>query len=174
MIVRTGVARSRLPTFAFLGYALLSTTAAVSFAGPRGTHGHSPTGNPVTAVDSVEVTVYKSPSCGCCKRWAEHLGRHGFRVLAKDTSDVSAVKATLGVPANLHSCHTAVVHGYVIEGHVPADVIERLLRERPKIAGLAVPGMPAGSPGMETRGAADQYEVLAFTREGSSSVYEKR
>ncbi len=105
----------------------------------------------------------------------EHLRRHGFRVVTKDTTDLASVKADRGVPASLSSCHTAVVDGYVIEGHVPADVIQRLLRERPDVAGLAVAGMPIGSPGMEIEGApAQRYNVLAFERDGTSRVYERR
>ncbi len=137
-------------------------------------HSHSHPGNDAAIIDSTEVTVYKSPTCGCCRRWVDYMVRHGFRVIVKDTSDVAAVKTTLGVPANLHSCHTAVAGGYVIEGHVPADVVLRLLRERPDVAGLAVAGMPAGSPGMETGGPAEQYDVIAFSRDGTAQLYEKK
>ena len=91
-----------------------------------------------------------------------------------DTDDLTPVKGKYGVPPSLRSCHTGIVEGYVIEGHVPADLIDRVLRERPKIAGLAVPGMPAGSPGMETPGKADRYQVLAFDRSGRSTVFASR
>ena len=107
------------------------------------------------------VTVYKNPSCGCCNKWVEHLKHNGFQVKVDNQPDVTARKRKLGVPERLFSCHTAEVGGYVIEGHVPADDIKRLLTETPDYTGLAVPGMPQGSPGMET-GRIDSYDVLAF------------
>lgn len=119
-----------------------------------------------------EITVYKSPSCRCCTGWVEHLRKHGFRVTVKDTDDMDAVKSALGVPKNLTSCHTAVVGKYVIEGHVPAEDIRRLLAKKPKVAGLAVPGMPAGSPGMEV-GYSDKYDVIAFAAGRKTSVFSR-
>jgi hypothetical protein len=105
----------------------------------------------------------------------DHLRKSGFAIDPHDTSDVGAIKRKHGVPAALESCHTALVDGYVIEGHVPADVIDRLLRERPKIAGLAVPGMPLGSPGMEAPGQkAQPYDVIAFDGRGTTRVYLRR
>jgi hypothetical protein len=129
-------------------------------------------GEPAGAVDGAFV-VYKSPTCGCCNAWIEHLRERGYEVDPVDVvgyDDLSARKSEAGVPADLESCHTAMVDGYSIEGHVPADVIERLLRERPDIRGLAVPGMPVGSPGMEGPGAVP-YEVIAFGEDGARSVY---
>ena len=122
---------------------------------------------------AVEITVFKSPTCGCCKEWVDHLRKHAFTVVSKDTSDVSSVKRTAGVPSDLYSCHTAFVNGYVVEGHVPAGDIQRMLKDRPKIAGIAVAGMPAGSPGMEVGSRKDPYSVMAFRRDGSSSVFAK-
>lgn len=116
------------------------------------------------------VLVYKTESCGCCNAWVDHLRAAGFTVDARDVVDLMSIKRDAGVPASHASCHTALVDGYVVEGHVPADQIERLLAERPEVAGLAVPGMPVGSPGMEGPGAGP-YQVLAFDRQGSSSVY---
>ena len=116
------------------------------------------------------ITVYKDPDCGCCKAWVEYLGNHGYRVVTKDTRDMNAIKQNVGVPASLTSCHTALVGGYIIEGHVPAEDIARLLKQKPKIAGLAVPGMPAGSPGMPSAQPV-HYKVIAFTRSGSTSVF---
>lgn len=107
------------------------------------------------------VTVHKDPSCGCCDGWVAHLRLAGFRATVAEGSDVYAVKYRLGVPEELASCHTATVGGYTIEGHVPAHAIRRLLAERPAISGLAVPGMPTGSPGMEG-GAPEAYDVVAF------------
>ena len=120
------------------------------------------------------MEVYKTPTCGCCGKWVEHVKTAGFTPAVHELADLSDVKTKAGVPANLQSCHTALVAGYVIEGHVPADVIQQLLRERPKIAGLAVPGMPIGSPGMEQGARVDPYEVIAFTEDGKTSTYAKR
>ncbi len=120
------------------------------------------------------IQVYKSPTCGCCKAWVEHIRAAGFQTEVFDVSDsdLQDRKAKLGVGPKLASCHTAVVNGYVIEGHVPAADIERLLREKPAIAGLAAPGMPVGSPGMEMpNGRADKYDVVAFTKAGTTRVF---
>jgi hypothetical protein len=116
---------------------------------------------PVQAAARPKVVVSRDPSCGCCGAWAEHLRRAGFPVEIVETANVNAVKQRLGVPTDLASCHTAEVQGYVIEGHVPASAILRLLEERPQAIGLAVPGMPIGSPGMEG-GRPETYEVLLF------------
>ena len=118
-----------------------------------------------------QVSVYKNRSCGCCGEWMKHLRANGFRVQAQDVDDVSPLKRKLGVPQGLWSCHTALVGGYVIEGHVPAADIKRLLRERPKVTGLAVPGMPLGAPGME-QGAAQPYATIAFDPRGNR-VFER-
>ena len=110
-----------------------------------------------------KVVVTKDPSCGCCSGWVAHLKASGFAAEVIESSDLNRVKARLGVPQKLASCHTAEVAGYVIEGHVPADAIKRLLAERPSAKGLAVPGMPVGSPGMEVEGTAPEtYEVVLF------------
>jgi hypothetical protein len=117
-----------------------------------------------------KITVYKDPGCGCCKSWIQHLVKHGYSVDAKDTPDMVEVKRTLGIPDAIKSCHTAVVNGYLIEGHVPAADIARLLKEKPKVAGPAVPGMPMGSPGME--GPRQQhYQVLSFDKSGRTKVF---
>ena len=118
------------------------------------------------------ITVYKDPSCGCCKKWVEHLRANGFSPDVHDRSDMQALKDSLGVPAALRSCHTAVVGTYVIEGHVPAADLTRLLASKPaKTLGVAVPGMPAGSPGMEVDGRADRYDVIAFAPGGATRVF---
>lgn len=116
------------------------------------------------------VTVYKSPSCGCCNDWVKHMRANGFRVDIRDVDDVDPLKSKFGVPKALGSCHTAVVGGYAIEGHVPAADIKRLLAEKPRAQGLAVPGMPAGSPGMEGN-RSDPYDVLLFQDDGRHTVY---
>jgi hypothetical protein len=124
---------------------------------------------PAFAMSPVAITVYKDPSCGCCKKWVEHLRTNGFAVTTRDMNDLSEVKATFGVPRSLQACHTATTGTFVVEGHVPADVIRKMLSERPKIAGIAVPGMPSGSPGLEG-GAPDNYDVIAFSKYGATSV----
>ena len=117
-----------------------------------------------------KVVVYKDPECGCCGAWVDHMKANGFSVTVHDVRDMAPHKQKLGVPERLASCHTAVVDGYTIEGHVPASEVKRLLKERPKAKGLAVPGMPQGSPGMET-GKLDPYDVLLFDTGGRTSVY---
>jgi hypothetical protein len=112
------------------------------------------------------VTVYKSPTCGCCVEWMDHLEANGFEVRGVDVADMSVVKAERGVPSALGACHTAVVEGYVIEGHVPASDIVRLLEERPRVTGLATPGMPIGSPGMEGPNP-EPFDVIAFDAAGA-------
>ena len=144
---------------------------AVAALVPVDAHAQAAAADRATPVAS--VTVYKDPNCGCCKEWIEHLRKHAFKVVAKDTSDVSGIKRSGRVPTQLVSCHTAFVNGYVIEGHVPADDIKRLLKEKPKVAGLAVAGMPAGSPGMEQGNRKDKYDVIAFNRDGSTRVFAK-
>jgi len=118
------------------------------------------------------ITVYKSSSCGCCSKWVRHLQDNGFDVNVIDTNDMNSVKSQAGIPPRLAACHTAVVGDYIIEGHVPADDIKRLLKEQPKIAGLAVPGMPMGSPGMEG-GRHDAYKVMSFTKNNDSEVFSR-
>ncbi|MHB1223184.1 MAG: DUF411 domain-containing protein [Gemmatimonadaceae bacterium] len=128
---------------------------------------------PEAAEGVPQVTVYKSPTCGCCAEWVDHLRDNGFTVIVHDQEDLSAVKTANGITPRLESCHTGVVDGYVVEGHVPADLIARLLTERPDIAGLAVPGMPGGSPGMESA-PKEAYQVLAIGKDGRTSVYANR
>lgn len=147
--------KTKYPTFGGAALALLAAAAI-----------WSPGGEAIAA----DVTVYKSPTCGCCKAWVDHLRANGFNVTAKDMSDMDQVKAKLGVPPKLSSCHTATVNGYVIEGHVPAADIKRLLAEKPKVSGLTAPGMPMGSPGMEGPHK-DSYDVLAFDTKGETRVY---
>lgn len=118
------------------------------------------------------MTVYKSPTCGCCGDWIDHMRAAGYTVEAKDTEAMDMVKSLMGVPDEMASCHTATIDGYVLEGHVPADAVDRLLAERPKATGLAVPGMPMGSPGMEVPdGATEPYAAMLFDRDGSAKTY---
>ena len=121
-----------------------------------------------------QITVWKDPNCGCCKDWVVYMEANGFDVKVHDSGNTAA-RTRLGVPEKLGSCHTALVGGYAIEGHVPAREIQRLLKERPKAVGLAVPGMPVGSPGMDAPvygGRKDPYDVLLINRDGSTRVYQ--
>lgn len=147
----------------FLRVASLATIAALTSAPAP----------PSSLLPAPTVTVFKDPNCGCCTQWVEHLREHAFNVITKDTSDISAPKRTGRVPEHLYSCHTAFVNGYVVEGHVPAADIQRLLKEKPKVAGIAVGGMPAGSPGMEMGSRKDRYDVVAFNRDGTTKVFER-
>ncbi len=124
-------------------------------------------------VQAAEMVVYKSPTCGCCKKWVEHMQKNGFDVKVHEQHNVAPVKDKLGVPKRLRSCHTAKVGGYVVEGHVPADVVKRLLEEKPEVVGIAVPGMPMGSPGMEGF-RKDPYDIITFSSTGRMSVFASR
>ena len=118
------------------------------------------------------VVVYKDPTCGCCTGWVGHLRRAGFSASVVEQSDLTAIRARYGVPEAALSCHTAVIDGYFVEGHVPAEDIDRLIRLKPMARGLAVPGMPMGSPGMESPdGRREPYDVLLIMRDGSSSTF---
>ena len=121
------------------------------------------------------MEIYKDPNCGCCLQWVGHVQRAGFQTRVNDVASIESVKISHNIPMRLQSCHTAVVGGYVVEGHVPVSDIQRLLKERPQIAGLAVPGMPIGSPGMEGPGTkAQPYDVVSFDKLGKTALYEKR
>ena len=146
--------------------ASLTKTAASALALgallPAAAHADAPT----------TITVYKDPSCGCCTKWVDHLRASGLRPTVHDRSDMDVLKDSLGVPAALRSCHTAVAGKYVVEGHVPAADLKRLLSRAPKgVVGIAVPDMPAGSPGMEMPGRRDRYDVIAFSANGKTSVF---
>ena len=127
-----------------------------------------------TQAKSNEVTVYKSPTCGCCGKWIDHMKAAGFQVKVVDLDDLTEIKQASGVPMKLRTCHTGVVGNYAIEGHVPADVVKKLLAEKPAAAGIAVPGMPIGSPGMEVGSQKDSYEVFLFDKTGKTTVFAKR
>ena len=120
------------------------------------------------------VEVFKTPTCGCCMQWVEHLRKNGFTVRTTDMNDLSQIKKSRGVPDTVQSCHTAVVNGYVVEGHVPAADIHRMLKEKPAIAGIAAAGMPIGSPGMDYPGTTAQpYDVMSFDKNGATRVFAK-
>jgi len=126
-----------------------------------------------TAQTATPITIYKTPTCGCCGKWVEYMKQNGFAPKVTELPNLAAVKQSTGIPQNLQSCHTSTVEGYAVEGHVPADVIRQLLKEKPKVAGIAVPGMPMGSPGMEGP-YKDKFNVVAFTQDGAQKVYASR
>ena len=131
----------------------------------------APAGTEALPADAPVLTVYKSPTCGCCSMWATYMGRQGFRVETVETTNLAAVRDSLGVPGDLSACHTATVGGYTVEGHVPAEQIRRLLAERPRARGIAVPGMPVGSPGMEQGSTRQPYSVLLVHDSGEATVF---
>jgi hypothetical protein len=122
-----------------------------------------------------EMHVYKTPYCGCCAKWVEHMEQNGFKVTVENRDNLKDIKQQHGVRPALESCHTGLIDGYVVEGHVPADVVQQFLEEKPEGAiGLTVPGMPIGSPGMEQGNRYDRYDVLTFDKEGNTTVFAKR
>ena len=128
----------------------------------------------IAAADPKTMTIYMSPTCGCCAKWVDHVKAAGFKTVVHEDEDMETVKDSLGVPKELRSCHTAQVNKYLIEGHVPAEDIKSLLAGQPEAVGLAAPGMPASSPGMAVPGQPHEaYEVVLFRRDGSSEVYAK-
>jgi hypothetical protein len=119
------------------------------------------------------ITVYRTASCGCCGLWVDHLKKNGFEPTVHMVNNMNEAPPHKRVPVGLHSCHTATLEGYIVEGHVPADVIRQLLKERPKVTGIAVPGMPLGSPGMESPNP-QPYDVLTFDASGKTTVFASR
>ena len=124
-----------------------------------------------SAAHAATMTVYKNPSCGCCGKWVEHVEKHGFTVAVVPVDDMMALKQRLGVPDSAVSCHTTKVGNYIVEGHVPAQDIKRLLAQKPKARGIAVAGMPMGSPGMEQGGLRQPYATLLIKNDGTTSVF---
>jgi hypothetical protein len=122
------------------------------------------------AEDKVDIVVHRSPTCSCCGKWIDHLKQNNFNVKDIVTDDVQAIKTKNGITPELASCHTAIVNGYAIEGHVPANDIKTLLKDKPKVTGLTVPGMPMGTPGMEMGGKKDTYQVLSFDKKNQTQV----
>ena len=148
----------------------LAQTAALgaSLAGGKAVWGAVPAADPKT------MTIYMSPTCGCCAKWVDHVKAAGFTTVVHEDEDMETVKDSLGVPKDLRSCHTAQIEKYLIEGHVPAEDIKTLLAKKPAAVGLAAPGMPASSPGMAVAGQPHEaYDVLLFRQDGSAEVYAK-
>ena len=147
--------------YAVLAAALVTTAGAAQ----------APAKKPEAAPQA--IVVYKTATCGCCGKWIDHLKASGFAPTVHTVKTMDEAPISKRVPASLRSCHTATLEGYLVEGHVPADVIQKLLREKPRVEGIAVPGMPAGSPGMESS-RPEPYDVVAFDASGKTSVFAKR
>jgi hypothetical protein len=124
----------------------------------------------VKAEKPAEMVVYRSPTCGCCEKWITHLKQNNFIIKDSVTDNIQAIKTQYGVTAEMASCHTAIVNGYVIEGHVPANDIKTLLKTRPDVLGIAVPGMPSGTPGMEMGGKKEAYDVISFDSKNHTRI----
>lgn len=144
-----------------------SPNKAISEAGADAKAASSPPQN------GTELVVYRTPTCGCCGAWTEQMQAQGFQIQDNIVEDLEAIKAEHGIPQNLESCHTTLVKGYVIEGHVPVQDIQRLLAEKPDVIGLAVPGMPIGSPGMESGDTVEPYASFTFSQAGEVMVFEE-
>jgi hypothetical protein len=151
------------PVFRFSALAAAVVALSLTTAAARTPHSTDVSKKPT-------ITVYKDPNCGCCKAWIAHLVKAGYTVDAKDSPNMAEIKRGLGVPDALKSCHTGVVNGYIIEGHVSPEEIDQLLAQKPRVAGLAVPGMPMGSPGMDD-GAKQHYQVFTFDKSGKTKVF---
>ena len=145
---------------------------ALALAIPAGVVAQRSTAKPVTPGPQA-ITVYKTATCGCCTKWVDHLKAAGFNPTVHVVENMSQSPITKRVPDSLRSCHTATLEGYLVEGHVPADVVKRLLKEKPRVEGIAVPGMPAGSPGMESPNH-EPYNVIAFDAAGKTTVFAKK
>jgi len=173
------ISRALVKGAAFAGVAMLAACGKTGEASPpqggaSQTRAQASAAQAPLPADAPLAVVYKSPTCGCCNAWVEHMRQSGFRVETHDTANVDPVKDEGHVPQNGRSCHTARVGRYVIEGHVPADLVKKLLAENPAdVAGLTVPGMVTGSPGMEGPNP-QHYDVIAFTRDGQTRVYASR
>lgn len=164
----------RIGMFALAMVILPIAAACTDAAMASGDHAGNATGHAVVA-NPGEVIAYLTPTCGCCAGWVEHLRENGFEVRVVYQNDLTEVRRQHGVPLELMSCHTGVVDGFAFEGHVPADVVRRVLDERPDIRGVSVPGMPVGTPGMESPdGRIDPYDVISFDASGRLAVYESR
>lgn len=153
----------------------LFTAYGVIGIGPQGARGQRgiAVASTISGKEAPLIVLHKNPTCACCGEWADHMRANGFRVEVKDAADLNQIKRELKVPLDLSSCHTAVIDGYALEGHVPADAVRKLLDERPKIIGLAVAGMPAGVPGMPGEDLGS-YDVVAFEKNGSTQVYARK
>jgi hypothetical protein len=152
---------------------LIGLLAAVLLAGCAGSASQQAAAEQTTGEQTVrEMVVYSSPACGCCGDWVGYVEEHGYTVTVESVQDIAVVKEEHNIPQSAWSCHTALVDGYIVEGHVPIEDIERLLTERPDVVGIAVPRMPVGSPGMEVPGVEPEpFEVVTFDAVGNTEIY---
>lgn len=157
-------------TYRLLAVGLLSTGGSLTRSRPAQAAPSVPQPEAI-APTTYELTVFRSPTCGCCKDWTAHIQAAGFAVDDRITENMDAIKQRYGLPAGLDSCHTALVGGYVIEGHVPAEDVQRLLAEKPNVVGITAPGMPMGSPGMETDEDTAPYTVFSFKADGTVAAF---
>ena len=148
---------------------ILTALLALGFVAPQA----QKTPAPAAKAAGEKITVYRSRTCGCCGKWVQHMKDHGFQVTEHIVEDMAAAPGRTRVPEKLRSCHIATIGRYVVEGHVPADVVKDMMKKRPEIEGIAVPGMPAGSPGMESP-YPEKYDIVAWTKDGKTSVFAKR
>ncbi len=169
----TGKKGSRIFSFGLIALAVtVAIVAATLYWSKPMDEAHASDSSSGQTEQLPEITVYKSPTCGCCTDWEVYLEKEGFKVISHKRTNMDSIKKELGVKSHLASCHTGVIDGYVIEGHVPADDIKRLLKEKPAAAGLTAPGMPQHSPGMQPLGEKPRgYSVLMFDKEGRTRVY---
>ena len=167
MTIRHVLARAAAP---FAATGLLLATAGTLQAQQQPAARNPRSASTAAQQPPTRVIVYKTPTCTCCGKWVEYMRAAGFQMEVHDMPDITQIKRASGVTANLESCHTSQVNGYVIEGHVPVETIRRMLRERPAIAGIAAPGMPGGSPGMGTGGG---FDVVSFTTDGRTALYQR-
>lgn len=168
--VKTGKTRSRIFSLSLI---VTAAIVATTLFWPEPAHeANAAETTAGTTKELPEITVYKSPTCGCCTDWEVHLEKEGFKVISHKRTNMDSIKKKLGVKSHLASCHTATIDGYVIEGHVPADDIKRLLKEKTETAGLTAPGMPQHSPGMQPPGEKPRgYSVLMFDKDGKTRVF---
>ncbi|MEO0759496.1 MAG: DUF411 domain-containing protein [Cyanobacteria bacterium J06648_16] len=166
-IAQSWFSRRRLRSLSLLAFSVLSILVVGCSQPDRAT---LPNAADLIAAAG-EVTVFRSPTCGCCGQWAEHLQAAGFQIKDELTEDMDAVKAQYNIPDGFSACHTAIVGDYVVEGHIPVEDVIRLLAEKPDIAGIAVPGMPIGSPGMESGNYVEPYTVFSYTETGETAAF---
>ena len=161
------------PLWSIFPAAVALSLGAAQAPGAKPATPSKPAAQAQAAAKGRAITVWRSATCGCCGKWVDHLEAAGFRPTVHIVQNMDQAPAAKGVPRDLRSCHTATIAGYTVEGHVPADVIHKLLREKPKVTGIAVPGMPAGSPGMESPNPI-AYDVVAWDAAGKTTVYDRK
>ncbi|MEB3343420.1 DUF411 domain-containing protein [Okeania sp.] len=156
---------------AYFSFIVLPQNSAVSTATQNVANSGSPTTN--LAPEALNITVYRTPTCGCCKGWVEHIQKNGFQVtdIVKPESEIQTIRQKYNLPSDLTSCHTSEIGGYLVEGHIPVADVKRLIAQKPDVAGISVPGMPIGTPGMEMGDRQQSFDVFAFEKDGQTRVF---